>query len=65
LNGLRSGWNVSLWHYRNYGGDMGKVLAGIQVPPDQSEQFEKFLRDLHYPFTEETNNPVYTQFFKQ
>lgn len=24
-------WNVSLFHYRNHGGDVGRVLAGMQV----------------------------------
>jgi threonine dehydratase len=27
-------WNVSLFHYRNHGADYGRVLAGIQVPPE-------------------------------
>jgi threonine dehydratase len=27
-------WNISLFHYRNHGADYGRVLAGIQVPPE-------------------------------
>jgi threonine dehydratase len=31
LTELSQGWNVSLFHYRNQGGDMGRVLVGLQV----------------------------------
>jgi threonine dehydratase len=29
------GWNISLFHYRNHGADYGRVLVGMQVPPDE------------------------------
>ena len=58
LNSLRSDWNISLFHYRNYGGDIGKVMVGIQVPPETNQAFEHFLNDLKYPYVEETSNPV-------
>lgn len=35
LTTLQPGFNISLFHYRNYGGDIAKVLAGIQVPPGE------------------------------
>ena len=55
-------WNISLFHYRNYGSDSGKVLCGIQVSDGQREAFDRFLQRLGYPYVEETNNPVYKQF---
>lgn len=64
LEGLHFSWNVSLFHYRAYGVDKGKVLVGIQVKPDENEQFEKFLCDLNYDYTDETHNPVYEQFLR-
>ncbi|KAI8597001.1 tryptophan synthase beta subunit-like PLP-dependent enzyme [Dissophora ornata] len=63
LEGLRAGWNVSLFHYRNHGSDMGKVLAGLQVPQEDNEEFTKYLAQLNYHWVEETNNPLYKQFF--
>ncbi|KNC99017.1 threonine ammonia-lyase, biosynthetic [Spizellomyces punctatus DAOM BR117] len=57
-------WNVSLFHYRNYGGDVSRVLAGVQVPPETTHEFEKFLKDLRYPYVEETDNLVYQQFLR-
>ena len=32
LTTLRPGQNISLFHYRNHGGDVAKVLAGIVLP---------------------------------
>ncbi len=62
LKAIGSKWNISLFHYRNHGSDSGRVLAGIQVPPDTGTDFMIHLNDLHYPYTEETENPVYKIF---
>ncbi|CAG8463096.1 2120_t:CDS:2 [Scutellospora calospora] len=128
LTGLRSNWNISLFHYRNHGSgtfnyqtanetpqltrfiiestssstassgvsdndsetsinllgdeniifndnyfttiygvdktDIGKVLVGIQVPPQDSEVFENFKNQLGYHAINETENPVYKQFLR-
>ena len=55
-------WNISLFHYRNHGSDYGRVLAGIQVPPAERGEFLEHLRELHYAYVEETNNPAYRMF---
>eukprot|EP00158_Paraphelidium_tribonemae_P006159 Partr_v1_DN27705_c2_g1_i15_m67359 len=62
LNGLRTDWNVSLFHYRNFGADVGKVLVGLQVPDNQGKELTDFLVQLNYPYTDETTNEVYRQF---
>lgn len=64
LTTLQPGFNISLWHYRNYGGDVGRVLAGIQVPQDQEIELEKFLKALGYPYKEETQNETYKMFMR-
>ncbi len=64
LTTLKPGLNISLFHYRNYGGDLGKVLAGIQCPVARREDLEKFLRELGYPWKEETENQVYQTFLR-
>ncbi|KAJ5156700.1 hypothetical protein N7492_009503 [Penicillium capsulatum] len=64
LTTLRPNQNISLFHYRNYGGDVGKVLAGIQCPPSEKDDLEAFLRDLGYPFTEHTDSPTYKTFLR-
>ncbi|MDA8329585.1 MAG: threonine ammonia-lyase, biosynthetic [Betaproteobacteria bacterium] len=62
LNTLSDGWNISLFHYRNHGADYGRVLAGIQVPPDQHNHFLDSLNRLGYPWWDETQNIAYQMF---
>ena len=64
LTTLQPGFNISLFHYRNYGGDVGKVLAGIQCPKGQESDLDKFLTELGYGYVEETDNEVYKMFLK-
>ncbi|KAJ6499938.1 tryptophan synthase beta subunit-like PLP-dependent enzyme [Mycena vitilis] len=64
LLGLHHGWNISLFHYRNHGADLGKVLAGIQVPPSDHDAFQLFLAQLGYPYVDETENPVYKRYLR-
>ena len=65
LNTLQPGFNISLWHYRNYGGDVGKILAGIQVPLDKEEELQKFLRELGYGYLECTDSESYQMFMRE
>ena len=62
LQAVGSRWNITLFHYRNHGSDYGRVLAGIQVPAAQREDFMLHLNELHYRYTEESANPAYRMF---
>ncbi len=62
LSAMRSGWNISLFHYRNHGADYGRVLVGIQVPREDDAAFAAFLRQVGYDWVEETHNPAYHLF---
>jgi len=62
LHAIGTQWNITLFHYRNHGSDYGRVLAGIQIPPEESAQFAMHVRELKYVYTEETNNPAYRIF---
>lgn len=64
LSLMNPNWNISLFHYRNQGGDYGRVLVGIQVPPKHSEEFNDFLQKTGYRFVEETSNPAYHMFLQ-
>ncbi|KAL6940377.1 threonine deaminase [Hanseniaspora vineae] len=64
LEGAGISWNLTLFHYRNHGDDVGKVLAGISVPPKENMTFQKFLDDLGYKYHEETDNLVVQKFLK-
>jgi threonine dehydratase len=62
LNAIGTNWNISLFHYRNHGSDYGRILAGIQVPANESDELEKHLSELGYAHWEESDNPAYTMF---
>jgi threonine dehydratase len=62
LNSLSHTWNISLFHYRNHGTDYGRVLIGIQVPPQDTTAFQDFLDRLGYIYWDENHNPAYRLF---
>ena len=62
LDSMSSGWNISLFHYRNHGADYGRVLVGMQVPPAEKAEFRRFLDRLGYTFVDESDNPAYRMF---
>jgi len=62
LNRMSRNWNISLFHYRNHGADYGRVLVGMQVPPEDDAEFQVFLDQVGYPGVEETGNPAFHLF---
>ncbi len=58
LTSMAPQWNISLFHYRNNGADFGRILIGIQVPPQDNALFESSLKSLGkgYRWWEETEN---------
>jgi threonine dehydratase len=64
LEHMQPGWNITLFHYRNHGSDVGRVLVGLQVPEGERAAFRRFLRDLRYDYTDETRNPAYRLFLR-
>ena len=64
LTRMGSSWNISLFHYRNHGADVGRVLVGLQVPERDEPALRRFLRDLGYDYADESRNPAYRFFLK-
>ena len=62
LHAIGTQWNITLFHYRNHGSDYGRVLAGVQIPPTESVDFDLHVRELKYVYAEETDNPAYRMF---
>jgi len=62
LRGMKTDWNISLFHYRNYGSEYGRVLMGIQVSDEDSMRFQRFLADTGYSYQSEANNIAYEMF---
>eukprot|EP00560_Eucampia_antarctica_P007129 CAMPEP_0197823400 /NCGR_PEP_ID=MMETSP1437-20131217/726_1 /TAXON_ID=49252 ORGANISM="Eucampia antarctica, Strain CCMP1452" /NCGR_SAMPLE_ID=MMETSP1437 /ASSEMBLY_ACC=CAM_ASM_001096 /LENGTH=621 /DNA_ID=CAMNT_0043422541 /DNA_START=247 /DNA_END=2112 /DNA_ORIENTATION=+ len=63
LTSLDMDWNVSLFHYRNHGDDVGRVLVGIQVGRS-CQRLHQFLDNLGYSYVEETDNAAYLRFLR-
>ncbi len=62
LKAIGTDWNISLFHYRNHGSDYGRILAGIDVPQEETDELEAHLAVLGYTHWEESDNPAYTMF---
>lgn len=67
LSELPSRFNITLFHYRNHGADVGRVLVGLTssakwTPEDEEEALTDFVTRLGYDYTREDNNIAY-QFF--
>ncbi len=55
-------WNISLFHYRNNGSDYGRIVVGMQVPPEEMGEWQVFLDALGYRYWDENKNPAYKLF---
>lgn len=55
-------WNISLFHYRNNGADYGRIVVGMQVPPEEMAEWQAFLDSLGYRYWDENHNPAYKLF---
>lgn len=64
LDGLQTGWNITLFHYRNHGAAYGRVLAGIQVLNEDCASFYQSLDRVGYTYVDETDNPAYCLFLR-
>lgn len=64
LTTLRPKYNISLFQYRNYGGDIGQVLTGILCPEDEVVELHRFLGEIGYPWKDCTNSNVFKTFLR-
>ena len=62
LDSLAPSWNISLFHYRSQGGDVGRVLVGLQVPKAEMKAFRDFLANIGFRSWDESQNPAYQLF---
>ncbi|MBW4620381.1 MAG: threonine ammonia-lyase, biosynthetic [Cyanosarcina radialis HA8281-LM2] len=62
VSSLSPNWNISVFHYRNNGADYGRIVVGIQVPPQEMEAWQAFLDTLGYRYWDESHNPAYKLF---
>ncbi len=65
LDAIGTDWSISLFHYRNHGSDHGRILAGIDVPEQETAELEAHLAELGYAHWEESDNPAYAMFLSK
>jgi threonine dehydratase len=64
VGSMSPNWNISVFHYRNNGADYGRIVVGIQVPPDEMQEWQAFLDTLGYQYGDESHNPAYKLFLR-
>ena len=62
LDRLSEDLNITLFHYRNHGAAVGRVLAGLQHNAGDAARIRQFLDEVGYSYREETDNPAYRIF---
>lgn len=62
LTALRATWSITLFHYRNHGADVGRVLVGLAVPAAETAAVGAFMSAVSPGAVDETANPAYQLF---
>tara|TARA_Y100001968_G_C19443282_1_gene763790 strand:- start:2110 stop:3651 length:1542 start_codon:yes stop_codon:yes gene_type:complete len=62
LNSMRPEWSISIFHYRNHGADIGRIVIGVLVDKSDLNDWNEFLNNIGYKSFEETKNPAYELF---
>ncbi len=62
LKNMKSNWSISVFHYRNYGADVGKIVIGVLIETSEIEEWNKFVKILGYKYWDETKNETYKLF---
>jgi threonine dehydratase len=64
LRGMPVGWNITMFHYRNHGADVGRVLVGLDTMADGDavDRLGDFVSRLGYTAVREDDNPAYKFF---
>ncbi|MDU7429751.1 MAG: threonine ammonia-lyase, biosynthetic [Cutibacterium avidum] len=64
LTTLGTRWNISLFHYRSFAMDTGRVLAGFEGAADDPD-LPTHLDDIGYPWNDVSDSPSYQMFLRE
>ena len=62
LKNMKPNWSISIFHYRNHGADVGRIVIGVLIHKKEINEWLEFTKSLGYKFWDETNNPTYKLF---
>jgi len=64
LDRMPSDLNITLFHYRNHGAAVGRVLAGLQHVGGDPAKIQEFLDAVGYSYRDHTDDPAYRIFLR-
>ena len=44
LKNMKSNWTISVFHYRNYGADVGKIVIGVLIDKIEIDEWDSFIK---------------------
>jgi len=62
LKNMKPNWSISIFHYRNHGADVGRIVIGVLINHKEMKDWFNFIELLGYKCWDETNNPTYKLF---
>ena len=62
LKNMKPNWSISIFHYRNHGADVGRIVIGVLINKNEVNEWYEFIKLLGYKCWDETNNPTYKLF---
>jgi len=62
LKSMKPDWSISVFHYRNHGADVGRIVIGVLINENYIHDWYKFVNDLGYKYWDESNNKTYKLF---
>jgi len=62
LTQIGNKWNITLFHYRNHGAAVGRVMLALEVEPTEHQQVLKSLDSIGFRYWNENANPAFNLF---
>ena len=62
LKSMKPDWSISVFHYRNHGADVGRIVIGVLINENYIHDWYEFVNDLGYKYWDESNNKTYKLF---
>ena len=62
LKNMKPDWSISVFHYRNHGADVGRIVIGVLINHNNIIEWYEFVKNLGYKYWDESNNKTYKLF---
>ncbi len=62
VTSLNPDWSISIFHYRNHGSDVGRIVIGVLVLEKEMSDWHSFIKKIGYRCWDESKNPAYELF---